>query len=304
MRGTQSVAQDSRNDSVLVYVNGDLVPRDEARVSVFDSGFVLGDGIWESFRLVNGRLAFAQAHIDRLFAGAGAISLDIGLSPDEVLAAVYRTVEANQMVDGVHIRLMITRGPKRTPNQDPRVALGKPTIVIVAEYKKPDPAGLESGLTLFTSTIRCAPQDVFDMRLNSHSRLHLILALTQALNAGADEALMLDPCGFVASCNATNFFIVRSGAVWTSMGLYSFNGITRGNVIALARRNRIEVHERDYALNDVYTADEAFATGTLAGVIPVTMVDGRAIGDGMRGGMTRRISDLYTELLISEGNRR
>jgi branched-chain amino acid aminotransferase len=298
VRGAQIAVEDRRNDSVLVYVNGELVPRDQATVSVFDSGFLMGDGIWESFRLVGGRLAFAEAHVSRLLAGARAVALDIGLAADEVLKAVYKTVDANGMVDGVHIRLMITRGTKRAPNQDPRLAIGKPTIVIVAEHRMPSP--LQTGMSLFTATLRCPSQDVLDMRLNSHSRLHLILALMQALNAGADEALMLDQHGFVASCNSTNFFIVRAGGLWTSTGLCSFNGITRGNVIALARANGMDAFERDFSLHDVYTADEAFLTGTFGGVTPVTSVDGRKIGDGAPGDITRRVAALYSALLASE----
>src|SRR5438093_1290815 len=229
----QGYVEDPRNDNVLVYVDGQFVPRDQAVVSVFDSGFVLGDGIWEGVRLVNGRLVALDQHIDRLYEGASAIALDIGMTRDALVAAIHATLDKNGMVDGAHVRLMVTRGKKTTPNQDPRFALGKPTIVIVAEYKKPNPEVKAAGLALFTSTFRCSGPDVFDLRLNSHSRLNLIQALIQAISAGADEALILDPHGFVASCNSTNFFVVRNGELWTSTGPCHFKGVTRGKTSAI-----------------------------------------------------------------------
>ncbi|MCC7271079.1 MAG: aminotransferase class IV [Alphaproteobacteria bacterium] len=299
VQGSQGFVEDPRNDRVLLYLNGDLVPRAEARVSVFDAGFVLGDGVWEGFRLVGGRVAFLEKHLDRLWEGARAIDLDIGMDRAAMAAALDRTVRANAMTDGVHIRLMVTRGLKRTPNQDPRYTVGPATVVIVAEWKEPNPEVKRKGLRLFTSTIRTTPPDMFDMRLNSHSRLPLITALIQALKAGADEALMLDPHGFVASCNATNFFIVRKGALWTSTGRYSFNGITRGNVVDLARADGIPVELRDFTLAEVYGADEAFATGTFGGVTPIAAVDGRPIG-GPGGPLTQRLDALYRALLAAE----
>ena len=229
--GAQTHVHDPRNDSVLIYVNGRLVPRNQAVVSVFDSGFVLGDGVWEGFRLVRGTVVFARRHIERLFAGARTIDMDIGKTPDEILGAIEETCRRNGMTDGAHIRLMVTRGPKSTPNQDPRNVIGPPTIVIAAEYKQPDPAIKAKGIVLYTSTFRCSGPDIFDLRLNSHSRLNLIQALLQAIKAGAQEALMLDPHGFVASCNSTNFFIVTGGRVVTSTGRFNFQGITRENVI-------------------------------------------------------------------------
>jgi branched-chain amino acid aminotransferase len=261
---------------------------------VFDSGFVLGDGIWEGVRLANGRLLALDQHIDRLYEGASAIALDIGMTRDALVAAIHATLDKNGMVDGAQVRLMVTRGRKRTPNRDhPRFVLGKSTIVIVAEYKKPNPEAKAAGLALFTSTFRCSGPDVFDLRPNSHSRLNLIQALIQAINAGADEALMLDPHGFVASCNSANFFIVRDEALWTSTGRYNFKGITRGKIIGLYRTHGGVVHEIDFTLGEVYGADEAFVTGTLGGVTPVTRIDGRTIGTGEPGTITRRISELY-----------
>ncbi|MDP1750949.1 MAG: aminotransferase class IV [Reyranella sp.] len=289
----QGYMADARNDRVLVYVNGTFVPRNEAVVSVFDSGFALGDGVWEGLRLVKGRLISLEAHLDRLFEGARSIALDIGLTREGVVKAVQDTLDRNGMTDGAHVRLMITRGLKSTPNQDPRFVIGGATIVIVAEYKKPNPEAKARGLALFTSTFRTSTPDVFDLRLNSHSRLNLIQALIQAINAGADEALMLDPRGFVASCNSTNFFIVRRGEIWTSTGAYSFKGITQANVVDVWRRAGKVARECDFTLAQVYAADEAFVTGTLGGVTPVTRIDGRVIGDGEPGPLTWEASDLY-----------
>jgi branched-chain amino acid aminotransferase len=289
----QGYVPDPRNDSVLVYVNGQFVPRHEARVSVFDSGFVLGDGVWEGLRLVQGTLISLDAHMDRLWEGAIAIALDIGMTRAELVRAVRDTLAKNAMTDGAHVRLMVTRGVKRTPNQDPRFVVGKATVVIVAEYKTPKPESKANGLALFTSTLRTSAPDVFDLRLNSHSRLNLIQALIQAIHAGADEALMLDPRGFVASCNSTNFFVVRGGELWTSTGAYSFKGITQRNVIEAWRANGGRARECDFTLAQVYSADEAFVTGTLGGVTPVTRVDGRVIGDGRPGATTARAGELY-----------
>jgi len=290
---SQSYVKDPRNESVEVYVNGEFFPRDAAKVSIFDAGFVLGDGVWEGLRLVNGRLLAVDDHMARLYEGANSIQLDIGLTRDELVAELHKVFAHNDMHDGVHVRLMISRGPKSTPNQDPRFALGKPTIVIVAEYKAPNPETKKRGLTLMTSTIRCSTPDVFDLRLNSHSRLNFIQALIQAINMGADEALMLDSRGFVASCNSTNFFIVRGEELWTSTGACCFNGITRSKAIKLWAEAGKVVREKDFTLAEVYSADEAFVTGTLGGITPVSRIDGRQVGTGAPGAVTRRISDLY-----------
>src|SRR5262249_7756363 len=245
VQGAQGYVEDPRNDALLVYINGDLVPKAEAKVSVFDSGFVLGDGVWDAFRLVDGTLVFMAEHLERLFEGARSIDLDVGLTGKELADALYRTVDANGMRGRPHLPLMGPPGRKNTPNQDPRYALGPATVVITAEYKQPSPDVKRSGLRLFTSTFRASGPDVFDLRLNSHSRLNLIQALIQAIKAGAHEALMLDPHGFVASCNSTNFFIARGGEVWTSSGRYSFLGITRRHVIELCKQNGIPVRQTD-----------------------------------------------------------
>jgi branched-chain amino acid aminotransferase len=291
----QGYVADPRNDGVHVYVDGAFVPRDQAVVSIFDSGFVLGDGIWEGLRLVRGKLIALDAHLDRLYEGATAIALDVGLGRAQLVAAIQATLDRNAMTDGVHIRLMVTRGKKTTPNQDPRFAIGRATIVIVAEYKAPNPEAKARGLTLFTSTFRCSGPDVFDLRLNSHSRLNLIQALIQAINAGADEALMLDPHGFVASCNSTNFFIVRGDELWTSTGRYNFKGITRGKVMDVYRARGGTVRELDFTLAETYAATEAFVTGTLGGVTPVTRLDGRIIATGKPGKLTQHLANWYRE---------
>ena len=288
---------DVRNADIRIWVNGVLKPRAEATVSVFDSGFVLGDGVWEGFRVVNGQAAFLDAHLDRLYEGAKAIALDIGMSRGEMKQAIAATLQANEMQNDVHIRLMVTRGIKRTPYQDPRACIGQATVVIIPEYKTPKPETLQAGLKLFTVHVRRGFPDVQDPKLNSHSKLNCITACIQAIEAGADEGLMLDPHGFVATCNSTHFFIVRKGEVWTSTGDYCLGGITRANVIALCRQNGIPCFEKNFSLSQVYGADEAFCTGTFAGVVPVRDIDGRKIGDALPGPMVQRLQQLYRELV-------
>jgi branched-chain amino acid aminotransferase len=298
-KGTHDSAADPRNADILISVNGALKPRDQAMVSVFDSGFVLGDGVWEGLRVHKGRIAFLDRHLDRLFEGAKAIAMDIGLTREALTARLYETLEANAMADGVHIRLMVTRGIRSTPYQDPRMVISPATIVIVPEYKAPLPATVENGITLFTVHVRRGDPAVQDPKLNSHSKLNCITACIQAIEAGADEALMLDPHGFVATCNSTHFFIVRKGEVWTSSGDYCLGGITRGNVIAICREAGIPVFEKNFSLTDVYGADEAFVTGTFAGVVPVRSVDGRQLTNG-RGPMVERLQGLYRALIEAD----
>ena len=295
--GTHDSADDPRNANVLVYVNGELVPRERAVVSVFDSGFVLGDGVWEGLRIHGGKAAFLDLHLDRLFEGAKAIALDIGRTREELREAIARVLEANRMLDGVHVRLMVTRGVKRTPYQDPRVTIGPATLVIIAEYKAPKAQTLVQGIKLFTVHVRRGAPDVQDPKLNSHSKLNCITACIQAYTAGADEALMLDPHGFVATCNSTHFFIVRKGEVWTSSGMYCLGGITRANVLRVCRESGIPCAEKSFSLTDVYSAEEAFVTGTFAGITPVREIDGRRIGDRARGPMVERLQKLYAELV-------
>jgi branched-chain amino acid aminotransferase len=296
MPGSQDFAADPRNANLKVWLNGKLVPRNEATVSIFDAGFVLGDGVWEGLRLHKGALLFIDAHLDRLYAGAADIQLDLGLARDQMKAALEATLTANSMHHGAHLRLMATRGVKAAVNQDPRNALGAATIVIVAEYKEPSPDIVTSGLALATSSIRCTPADMFDMRLNSHSRLPLIRALLDAIKAGADEALMLDPGGFVSSCNATNFFWVKDGEVRTSTGEFCFNGVTRGAVIRLCDANAIPIRLDYFRLQDVHAADEAFVTGTFGGITPVRQVDSHVLPHGTPGPVTTRLRTLYEAL--------
>ena len=284
---------DPRNASILINVNGELKPRAEAVVSVFDSGFMLGDGVWEGLRVHKGRLAFLDRHLDRLLEGARAIAMDIGLSSDELTKRLYDTLDANGMEEGVHVRLMVTRGVRSTPYQDPRVVVGGATVVIIPEYKQPPDGIHERGLKLFTVHVRRGDPAVQDQKINSHSKLNCILASIQATQAGADEALMLDPHGFVATCNSTHFFIVRKGEVWTSSGKYCLGGVTRGLVLEIARDAGIPAIEKDFSLTDVYGADEAFVTGTFAGIVPVREVDGRVLES--RGPMVERLQQLYAE---------
>jgi branched-chain amino acid aminotransferase len=297
MVGTHEFIENEKNHDVLIYVNGEFFPRDEAKVSVFDSAFLVGDGIWESFRLHNGQLAFAKQHLSRLKANLKALDYDLGMPPEAIIDAVHDTVRVNKMTtNDVHIRAMITRGTKTSPSQDPRTCIYGPTIVIIAEYKSPQRDD-DEGIHLFTVHVRRGRPDVQDPRLHPHSKLNCVLACIQATKAGTNEALMLDPQGFVSTCNATNFFIVREGEVWTSTGKYCMNGITRGNVIEICQRNGIPVYQKDFSLYDVYSADEAFVTGTFGGLAYVDDVDGRMIGDGKTGPMVKRLQELYAALL-------
>jgi branched-chain amino acid aminotransferase len=299
--GVHDYVDDPRNAGILINVNGSLVPRDQAVVSVFDAGFVLGDGVWEGLRISNGHPAFLEQHLDRLWEGAAAIALDIGLTRAELTEQLYRTLAANGMTgDGVHVRLMVTRGPKSTPYQDPRMSAGPATVVIIAEHKDPLPETADRGLALFTVHVRRASPDTLDPKLNAHSKLTDITACIQAYTAGADEALMLDPHGFVATCNSTHFFLVRKTEVWTSTGDYCLGGITRSNVLRICRENGIPARERNFSLTEVYSADEAFVTGTFAGLVHVHTVDGRRIGAGARGPLVQRLQDLYRELVRTD----
>jgi branched-chain amino acid aminotransferase len=296
-KGTHDYTPDARNAAIRINLNGELFARDEAKVSVFDAGYVLGDGVWEGLRLHEGGLPFLDQHLDRLYEGARAIDMDIGLTREQLTQRIIETLRANAMRDHVHIRLMVTRGIKATPHQDPRFVIGSATIVIVPEYKQPLPETGERGIRLFTVHVRRGAPDVQDPKLNSHSKLNCILACIQAQKAGYDEALMLDPHGFVSTCNSTHFFIVRKGEVWTSTGKYCLGGITRANVIRLCRANDIPVVEKDFSLTDVYGAEEACVTGTFAGLTPVREIDGRTMGDGTRGPMVERLQKLYMQLV-------
>ena len=299
-KGTHEYQDDPRNTDIIIDINGEFFPREQAKVSVFDSGFVLGDGVWEGLRVHQGKIAFLDQHLDRLYEGAKALDMEMEVSADELRQRLYRLLEKNSMHDGVHIRLMVSRGIKATPYQDPRITITPPTIVIIPEYKTALPETAHKGIHLFTVHVRRGYPDVQDPKLNSHSKLNCITACIQAAKAGADEALMLDPHGFVATCNSTHFFIVRKGEVWTSSGDYCLGGITRGNVIDLCAQNQIPVLQKNFSLLDVYGADEAFVTGTFAGLAPVREIDGRIIGDGERGPMVEKLQQLYLAMLEQE----
>ena len=295
--GTHATQEDPRNATVQVYLNGELVPRAEATVSVLDAGFLLGDGVWESFRIHKGKPAFLNDHLDRLWEGLAALDLDPGLDRPQLAQAIHDTLAANRMTDRGHVRLMITRGLKSTPFQGRSASVGGSTVVILPEFKVPDPALRTRGLRLATVHVRRGRPDVQDPGWNSHSKLNCVSAAIQAEKLGVDEALMLDPQGFVATCNSTHFFIVRQGALWTSLPIYILEGITRANVLKLARQHGMEVQETSFALRKVYSADEAFCTGTFGGLMPVTEVDGRTIGAGARGPVTERLQGLYDDLV-------
>lgn len=272
------------------------MPKEEAMVSVYDSGFMLGDGIWEGLRVYNGQIAFLEDHLDRLYESAKVLDIPLDMPRADLVKALYGTLEANNMVDDAHLRLMVSRGKKRKPFQDPKLTITKPTIVIIAEHSKPSQEVVDKGMSLFTVHVVRGQPNSQDPKLNSHSKLNCITALIQAQKAGADEALMLDPHGFVSTCNSTNFFIIRKGAVWTSSGKYCMNGITRQKVIDVCHANNIPVYEKDFSLFEVYGADEAFTTGTFGGPVPVINIDGRVIGDGVPGEGVMKIRQLYKQL--------
>lgn len=301
IHGTHNAESDKRNNDVLIYINGELFKRAEAKISVFDSGYLVGDGVWEAMRLYNGVLAFSNQHLDRLWAGAAAIGMEMNFSREELLEKVHQTLEANDMHTDVHVRIMLTRGTKTTPSQDPRLLLSGPNLVIIAEHKKASKESAIKGITLFTSTVRRGSPDYLDPRMNCHSKIHEVQALVQALEAGCDEALMLDVRGFVSTCNATNFFLVKQDEVWTSTGAYCMNGITRNNVIHICEQEGIVCRQKDFSLFDTYSADEAFVTGSFGGLTPVTKIDGRVISSGA-GPITQQLQRHYKELITNEAS--
>lgn len=301
IHGTHNAEPDKRNNDVLIYINGELFKRAEAKISVFDSGYLVGDGVWEAMRLYNGVLAFSNQHLDRLWAGAAAIGMEMNFSREELLEKVHQTLEANDMHTDVHVRIMLTRGTKTTPSQDPRLLLSGPNLVIIAEHKKASKESAIKGIRLFTSTVRRGSPDYLDPRMNCHSKIHEVQALVQALEAGCDEALMLDVRGFVSTCNATNFFLVKQDEVWTSTGAYCMNGITRNNVIHICEQEGIVCRQKDFSLFDTYSADEAFVTGSFGGLTPVTKIDGRVISSGA-GPITQQLQRHYKELITNEAS--
>ena len=296
---THDAAADCRNDDIGIYVDGEIVHRDQAKVSVYDSGFMLGDGVWEGLRLYDGHLSFLDEHRDRLYEAALFIGLDIGKTREELAKAIWDTLSANKLQTDVHVLLMVTRGRKSKPFQHPHLSIYGPTIVIIAEHSKPDESGVERGIRLHTVPHHRGLPLTQDAKLNSHSKLNCIIPLNHAISAGADEALMLDPFGFVNTTNACNFFIVRKGEVWTSTGDYCMNGITRQKVIDLCRANEIPVFKKNFSLVEAYSADEVFLTGTFGAQPPVFEIDGRVIGCGKAGPMFHRLRGLYKSLIAT-----
>jgi len=292
-KGTHSYVEDQRNENIIIYINGEFFPRNEAKISVFDSGFLLGDGVWEGIRLHNGKLCFIEEHIQRLYHGAEKLKIEIGKSKEELIALIYETIHTNVMDSDVHIRLIVSRGLKRTPYQHPNANVGGASIVIIPEYKKADAALVSKGIRLcLVDTIR-GGQNSQDPRLNTLSKLNCIFGCLEADEKGFDEGIMLDVNGYVSTCNSTNFFIVKKGEVWTSTGEFCLPGITRGNVIKLCLENHIPVFEKNFEIEDVYAADEVFVTGTFAGVIPAIQVNDTTIGNNNCGELTEKLYHLY-----------
>ena len=292
-KGTHSYIQDQRNENIIIYINGEFLSRNEAKISVFDSGFLLGDGVWEGIRLYNKRLCLVDEHLERLYRGAKKLKIGIGKSKEELIALIYETVHANTMDSDVHIRLIVSRGLKRTPYQHPNANVGGASIVIIPEYKKADATLLSKGIRLcLVDTVRGAHNSQ-DPRLNTLSKLNCIFGCLEADEKGFDEGIMLDMNGNVSTCNSTNFFIVKNGEVWTSTGEYCLPGITRWNIIKLCRENHIPVFEKNFQMKDVYSANEVFVTGTFAGVIPAIQVDDTSIGNGNSGLITEKLYHLY-----------
>ena len=292
MASTHDYEIDSRNDNIQIYIDGQFFPRLEAKVSVMDSGYLLGDGVWEGIRLYNNHLIHLEKHLERLYEGAKTIQMQIGISKSEMKSALEKTLKKNEMSSDVHIRLIVSRGIKSTPYQHPKVTIGHPTIVIIPEYKKPSSGLKIEGITLGTvSTIRNNLTQ--DPRVNSLSKHNCIAACIEADKMGVDEGLMLDPDGYVSTCNSTNFFMIKSNEVWTSNGQHCLNGVTRHSVIDICKKKRIPIKEKQFFINEVHEADEVFVTGTFAGIIPVRSVDGNTIGNGTRGPITEQLQTWY-----------
>ena len=292
MASTHDYEIDSRNDNIQIYIDGQFFPRTDAKVSVMDSGYLLGDGVWEGIRLYNNHLIHLEKHLERLYEGAETIQMDIGISKSEMKSALEKTLKKNEMISDVHIRLIVSRGIKSTPYQHPKVTIGHPTIVIIPEYKKPSPGLKIEGITLGkVSTIRNNLTQ--DPRVNSLSKHNCIAACIEADKMGVDEGLMLDPDGYVSTCNSTNFFMIKSNEVWTSNGQHCLNGVTRHSVIDICKKKQVPIKEKQFSINEVHEADEVFVTGTFAGIIPVRSVDGNTIGNGTRGPLTEQLQTWY-----------
>ena len=294
MASTHDYKPDPRNENIQIYVNGKFCIRDEASISVMDSGYLLGDGVWEGIRLYKNKLVHLNKHLERLYEGADLISMKIGVKPEDLKNIIYLTLKKNKMETDVHVRLIVSRGLKSTPYQHPKVTIGNPSIVIIPEYKIASPEVIKNGITIgLVKTIR--DNKVQNPRINSLSKHNCISACIEAEKLGVDEGLMEDPNGFISTCNSTNFFIFKNNQVWTSAGEHCLNGITRGSIIRLCNENKIPVYEKNFVIEDVYESDEVFVTGTFSGVIPVKSVDGILIGDGKRGKITKFLQDKYLQ---------
>ena len=292
MASTHDYEIDSRNDNIQIYIDGQFFPRTDAKVSVMDSGYLLGDGVWEGIRLYNNHLIHLEKHLERLYEGAEAIQMDIGVSKSEMKSALEKTLKKNEMISDVHIRLIVSRGIKSTPYQHPKVTIGHPTIVIIPDHKKPSPRLNIKGITL--GTVRTIRNNLTqDPRINSLSKHNCIAACIEADKIGVDEGLMLDPEGYVSTCNSTNFFMITSNEVWTSNGQHCLNGVTRHSVIDICKKKQVPIKEKQFSINEVHKADEVFVTGTFAGIIPVRFVDGNTIGNGTRGPLTEKLLTWY-----------
>ena len=296
-KGTHSYLDENQNANIQIFINGELFPRKKASISVFDSGFLLGDGVWEGIRLLNGNLVFLNEHLDRLYHGADQLDIDIGHTQEEMVKLIQETLDANGMQTGVHIRLIVSRGLKKTPYQHPNANIGRSSIVIIPEYKEADELVNKNGIRLITVKTRRGTPDSQDPRINSLSKQNCINACLEADRAGVDEGIMLDVNGNVSTCNSTNFFILKNGEVWTSTGEFCLPGVTRKAVIDICKENEISIQEKDFTITDVHSSDEAFVTGTFAGIIPAVEIDGHGMSEGVRGAITHMLQDLYNKKL-------
>ena len=301
-RGTHDYVEDLRNSEVLIYINGNFYPRQDATISVFDSGFLLGDGVWEGIRFHNGKFLFLDEHLERLFWGASKIDMDVGKTIDEIKSILYNTVQKNKMDTGVHIRLIVSRGIKSTPYQDPSFTITGPTIVVIPEYKKPSLETQKKGIKLVSVDIIRGNQNVQDHRINSLSKFNCIQACIDAHRKGGDEGLMLDPHGYVSTCNSTHFFMVKDNSVWTSTGDYCLHGITRQNIIDICKDKSIPIYEKNFTLSEVYECDEAFVTGTFGGVVPVSEVDNHELAVLPDNSLVSNLQAYYFELVDIESS--
>ena len=301
-RGTHDYVEDIRNSEILIYINGNFFPRQDASISVFDSGYLLGDGVWEGIRFHNGKFLFLEQHLERLFWGSSKIDMDIGKTIDEITEILYETVKSNKMESGVHVRLIVSRGIKSTPYQDPSFTVSEPTIVVIPEYKQPSPQTQENGIKLVSVNIIRGSSEVQDHRINSLSKFNCIQACIDAHRKGGDEGLMLDPHGYVSTCNSTHFFMIKDKSVLTSTGEYCLHGVTRQNIIDICKSNSIPIYEKNFTLSDVYGSDEAFVTGTFGGVVPIYEIDGHELKVLGKDSLVSLIQSYYNNLVDLESS--